>query len=134
MDNDGIETIAHNGDAGAQFDNDSDGMKVASGWVHSDDGLLVLDRNGNGKIDDGLEVFGDNTNLSDGSKAVHGFAALADFDKNNDGKIDAKDEIFNSLKVWRDFSGDGVSDSSELFSLSELGIKALNLNYTVSVR
>lgn len=73
---------------------------------------------------------GDNTNLSDGSKAVHGFAALADFDKNNDGKIDAKDEIFNSLKVWRDFSGDGVSDSSELFSLSELGIKALNLNYT----
>ena len=129
LDGDGIETIAHNKTNGAFFDNDADGLKVATGWVKSDDGLLVFDRNGDGIINDGTEVFGDNTQLENGEKALHGFEALADLDSNKDAKVDANDELFNQLKIWRDLNHDGISQENELFNLKDLGIKSLNLEY-----
>ncbi|WP_151840059.1 type I secretion C-terminal target domain-containing protein [Acinetobacter soli] len=129
LDGDGIETIAHNKLNGALFDNDADGLKTATGWVSPHDGLLVLDRNGDGIINDGTEVFGDNTSLKKGEKAKHGFDALADLDTDKNGKIDANDEDFNKLKVWRDLNQDGKSQENELFSLTDLGIKSLNVNY-----
>ncbi|MFX5053633.1 hypothetical protein ABTC30_20370, partial [Acinetobacter baumannii] len=76
LDGDGIETIAHNKLNGALFDNDADGLKTATGWVSPHDGLLVFDRNADGIINDGTEVFGDNTYLKNGEKAEHGFDAL----------------------------------------------------------
>ncbi|WP_151712762.1 calcium-binding protein [Acinetobacter bereziniae] len=129
LDGDGIETVAHNKLNGALFDNDADGLKTATGWVSPHDGLLVLDRNGDGIINDGTEVFGDNTSLKNGEKAKHGFDALADLDTDKNGKIDANDEDFNKLKIWRDLNQDGKSQESELFSLTDLGIKSLNVNY-----
>lgn len=129
LDGNGIKTIGHNRDQGAMFDNDSDGLKVATGWVAPEDGLLVFDRNGDGIINDGTEVFGDNTDLKNGEKALHGFNALADLDDNNDGKIDALDTDFSNLNIWRDFNSDGISQSSELFTLESLNIKSLNLAY-----
>ena len=129
LDGDGIETIAHNKSNGAFFDNDSDGLKVATGWVKSDDGLLVFDRNGDGVINDGTEVFGDNTQLENGEKALHGFEALADLDSNKDGKIDKNDKLFDHLKIWRDLNHDGISQEGELFNLKDLEIKSLNLAY-----
>jgi hypothetical protein len=56
LDGDGIETIGINGYDTVLFDHNGDGVKTGTGWVKSDDGFLVLDRNGNGLIDDGSEL------------------------------------------------------------------------------
>ncbi|WP_240488032.1 hypothetical protein, partial [Acinetobacter baumannii] len=69
LDGDGIETIAANKWAGVLFDHDNDGIRTSTGWVGSDDGILVLDRNGDGVINDGSELFGDSVTLKDGSQA-----------------------------------------------------------------
>ncbi|UOP01418.1 hypothetical protein [Kingella potus] len=129
LDGDGIETVAANGFAGSLFDHDNDGIRTAGGWLASDDGFLVWDKNGNGRIDNGTELFGDNTALSGGKKAAHGFAALAQHDGNKDGVIDAKDKIFSQLRVWRDLNQDGISQSGELFTAASLKIKSFNLAY-----
>jgi len=89
-----------------------------------------MDRNGNGFIDDGRELFGNETILSNGKKATNGFEALADFDGNRDGKIDVSDPIFSRLRIWQD--GDGFSLPGELHTLEELGIKAINLSSTAT--
>ncbi|TBU81893.1 hypothetical protein DNK44_26080, partial [Pseudomonas dryadis] len=123
LDGDGIETFGANGQV--LFDHDGDGHKDGSGWVKSDDGLLVLDRNGNGTIDSGLELFGENTLLADGSKAADGFAAMQAVDENADGRLDASDAVWADLRVWRDLNGDGISQGDELFTLEELGIKSI---------
>ncbi|STZ07745.1 Uncharacterised protein [Moraxella caprae] len=129
LDGDGIETIAHDKLKKAVFDHDGDGIAHATGWVKKDDGILVLDRNGDGVINDGREVFGDSTILRTGETAKHGYEALADLDSDGNGKINADDAKFNELRVWRDLDSDGVSDVGELFGLHELGIGALNLDY-----
>ena len=89
----------------------------------------MRDLNGNGIIDNGSELFGDNTTLADGSKAAHGFVALAQLDSNSDGKVDALDSAFNELKVWVDANSDGVSQASELHTLMDLDIQSLNVAY-----
>jgi Ca2+-binding RTX toxin-like protein/pimeloyl-ACP methyl ester carboxylesterase len=128
LDGDGIETIGYK--EGAYFDHDGNGFAEETGWASSDDGILALDRNGDGLINNGKELFGDNTFLINGQKASNGFAALAEFDDNNDGKIDINDAVWSQLKVWRDFDGDGYSLPGELYPLGELGIKSLNTEYT----
>ena len=129
LDGDGIETMAAGQYQGALFDHNKDGIRTATGWVKPDDGLLVLDRNGDGIINNGGELFGDSTLLADGSRAAHGYAALAELDSNGDGKVDAADEKFADLRVWRDLNSDGISTASELFTLEELGIASLDTAY-----
>jgi len=128
LDGDGVETVCVNDSA--YFDHDGNGFAESTGWVESDDGLLVMDRNGDGIINDGKELFGDQTILKSGIRASNGFQALADLDDNKDGKIDINDTALSNLRVWRDLNVDGTSSSDELFTLSELGIKAINTNYT----
>ncbi|MBK6639333.1 MAG: hypothetical protein IPG34_17785 [Rhodocyclaceae bacterium] len=89
LDGDGLETIGINPAAPILFDHDGDGIKTATGWINPDDALLVFDRNGNGVIDNGSELFGDATDLYTGGKAADGFAALAQEDTNRDGKVDS---------------------------------------------
>ncbi|MFC0035610.1 calcium-binding protein [Cardiobacterium valvarum] len=125
----GIETLAANGHDGAMFDHERSGIRTATGWVHGNDGILVHDRNGDGKINDGSEIFGDNTPLKSGKTAAHGFAALAELDENGDGKVDAADSAFKKLGVWRDLNHNGISEEGELFTLKDLRIKSLNLGY-----
>ncbi|MBF0804236.1 MULTISPECIES: calcium-binding protein [unclassified Neisseria] len=129
LDGDGIETVGTQGYAGALFDHDKDGIRTSTGWAAADDGLLVIDRNSDGLINNGGELFGDSTVLKDGSNAAHGYAALAEFDTNSDGLIDNKDEKFADLKIWRDLNQDGVSQEGELFTLESLGIQSLDLAY-----
>ncbi|XXQ67823.1 hypothetical protein ACKLNO_09395 [Neisseriaceae bacterium B1] len=129
LNNNGIQALATNGFAGALFDHDNDGIHTATGWVAAEDGLLVRDINGNGIIDNGGELFGDNTALADGSKAAHGFVALAQLDSNSDGKVDALDSAFNELKVWIDANSDGISQASELRTLMDLDIQSLDVAY-----
>ena len=110
------------------FDHDQSGFAEMTAWADKNDGILALDLNGNGKIDDGREIFGNNTFLPDGTLAPHGYAALAQYDSNHDGKIDSHDEIWEKLRVWRDKNEDAKTGKNELHTLDELGIAAINLN------
>jgi len=124
MDGDGLETLPAS--AGVLFDYDGDGVGTGTGWVVPDDGFLVWDRNGNGLIDSGRELFGDSTMKSNGQLAVGGFDALADLDANADGKVDSLDPAFASLRVWKDLDSDGITDAGELLTLASLGIAGFN--------
>ncbi|PWU28218.1 hypothetical protein DK254_20430 [Pseudomonas sp. RW407] len=128
LDGDGVETLGK--DAGIHFDHDGNGFAELSGWVGKDDGLLVLDRNGNGEIDDGSELFGNNTDLADGGKATNGFLALADLDSNGDGWIDASDEAFSQLRVWKDSNSNGKVDEGELLTLEDAGVGKLSTGFS----
>jgi len=135
LDGDGLETVGINQANQILFDHDGDGVKTATGWITPDDAFLVLDRNGNGLIDDGTELFGDSTPLLDheGRKigeAEDGFAALEQEDTNGDGSVDANDARFSDLRVWRDLDSDGVSQENELQTLSEAGILAIKVAKT----
>ncbi|WP_165676098.1 calcium-binding protein, partial [Metapseudomonas otitidis] len=130
LDGDGIETVGAN--AGITFDFDGDGLKTGTGWVKGDDGFLVLDRNGNGQIDNGGELFGVDTVKANGQKATDGFDALRDFDSNGDGVFDAKDAQFANVRVWQDTNQDGIAQAGELKTLAEHNIVAINLNSTAS--
>ncbi|XXF06919.1 calcium-binding protein [Pseudomonas sp. D2-3] len=125
LDGDGIETVSAN--SGVVFDFNGDGLKTGTGWIKKDDGFLVLDRNGNGTIDNGSELFGIDTVKKNGQKANSGFDALSDLDSNGDGVFDATDEAFADVRVWQDLNQDGIAQVGELKSLAEHGIAAINL-------
>ncbi|WP_143269143.1 calcium-binding protein, partial [Alysiella filiformis] len=129
LDGNGIQTTATAGFSGSLFDHNKDGIRTATGWVASGDGLLVRDLNGNGIIDNGGELFGENTLLADGTLAQHGYAALAELDSNADGVVDANDAAFATLRVWQDKNQDGISQADELHTLADLGIQSLNTAY-----
>ncbi|WP_181359648.1 calcium-binding protein [Vibrio splendidus] len=130
LDGDGIETT--NLENGVYFDHNGDGKLERSATATSDDGFLALDLDGNGTIDYGKELFGDNTVLADGTLAKNGFEALAQYDENADGIIDANDSIYNQLKVFRDLNQDGISQANELFTLKDLDIASVKVTYTES--
>ena len=130
LDGDGVETTGVK--AGVYFDHDANGFAEQTGWAKPDDGLLVLDRNGNGAIDSGRELFGSQTLLASGSRAANGFQALAELDGNADGKIDANDAAYGNLKIWQDLDRDGYSNPGELKSLSEMGIVSIDTGFTDS--
>ncbi len=112
---------------GTHFDYADDGFAEMTGWVSEEDGLLVHDLNQNGMIDDGSELFGDMTLMSNGEISENGFQALADLDSNNDGIINSEDDAWSELQVWKDKNSDAVSQEDELYTLEELGIEQLNL-------
>ncbi|TNF83810.1 hypothetical protein FGE05_06290 [Pseudomonas sp. ICMP22404] len=130
LDGDGVETTGLS--AHVHFDHDTNGFAESTGWVGRDDGLLVFDRNGNGRIDNGTELFGDNTKLPSGDKAANGFAALAALDTNGDGRIDASDTDYASLRVWKDIDSDGETDDGELITLSQAGVQSIGVNYVAN--
>jgi Ca2+-binding RTX toxin-like protein len=130
LDGDGIETLGTG--AVTFFDHDANGFAELTGWAGTDDGLLVMDRDGDGRIASGRELFGDQTVLQSGAVAASGMQALAEWDLaanggNGDGMIDASDSAWSRLRVWRDADGDGFTDAGELISLSDAGIGALSL-------
>jgi Ca2+-binding RTX toxin-like protein len=130
LDGDGIETTSTRDGTVILFDHDADGVKTGTGWVKPDDGWLVLDRNGNGTIDSGRELFGVDTRKSNGQFAADGFDALKDLDANRDGKIDAADSVFANLRIWRDLNQDGISQANELSTLSANNITGIGINST----
>lgn len=94
--------------------------------------------NKDGKINDGSELFGNNSVKQDGSKAANGFLALADIDSNGDGVIDVKDTAWNELQImrWRDANGDGIKDDGEEYfvTLAQAGVKSLDVSYKDSTK
>lgn len=117
---------------GTFFDVKGNGFAQLTGWVSPEDGLLVRDINGDGVINDGRELFGDQTILKNGTTAANGFQALADLDDNGDGKIDASDMAYSELRVWQDLNGNGITESGEMFTFDQLGIESLNVSSTTT--
>lgn len=128
LNGDGVHTTPLS--AGVVFDFDGQGRTVQTGWTDGIDGLLVLDRNQDGVINNGSELFGSSTALPDGNPAPNGFEALRPFDTNQDNVIDALDDVFTHLQVWIDANVDGISTPQELHSLASLGVQSIHLNAT----
>jgi hypothetical protein len=122
---DGIKTLSIS--SGVNFDLFADGNNVNTGWVSSGDGLLVLDRNHDGQINDGSELFGSSTTLASGAKAPDGYVALRELDSNHDGVISNSDANFDELRVWVDANSDGISGAGETKSLASLEITKIEL-------
>ena len=123
---------------GVDFDINSDGRRERLSWTapEADEAFLALDRNGNGVIDGGAELFG-NFTAQPTTADPNGFVALAEFDKSSnggdeDGMISANDAVFSSLLVWKDSNHNGASEPAEIHSFADHSITAIELKYRTS--
>lgn len=123
---------------GVRFDLDGDGAAERVSWIApgSGDGWLALDRDGDGAIRSGTELFG-NFTPQPPSAEPHGFAAFAVYDQpssggDGDGAITAGDAVFGALRLWVDADHDGVSQPGELIPLAAAGIRSIDLGYVTS--
>lgn len=117
---DGIDLVTI--DAGVKFDMNNNGTLDNTSWVSPKDGMLALDLNHDGVINNQSELFGNTEEFR------NGFENLAQYDTNKDGKIDVNDALYKDLVVWKDLNQDGISQSGELSSLRAFNVASINLN------
>jgi hypothetical protein len=125
---------------GVEFDISPGGRIERTAWTHgfSDDAFLVLDRDGDGLITSGVELFGNHTEQP-GSTQPNGFTALGVFDGaeaggDGDGLITSSDAVFSALRLWTDTNHNGVSEPHELAALAEAGVETIDLDYRIARR
>lgn len=149
----GFQTVGDLGAGTILFDHDGNSVRNGTGWLTGADAWVVLDRNGDGLITTGGELFGINTVMPDGSLDADGFTAIAPLDTDQDNKVDANDgalaawqisadadgdgivaleeergAAFADLKLWRDENLNGISEPFELSALADNGIVSINLS------
>ena len=123
-----IKTLSIN--EGVRFNLMNNGRKQQVGWVDALEGaFLIYDRNKNGQVDNGSEMFGEATLSKAHKKFNNGFDALAEYDSNKDKVIDAKDKVYGQLQLWFDLNQDGISQANELVGLTKLNIQSISLDY-----
>jgi len=130
LNGDGVGLV--DADNGVQFDTDNDGELEQTGWADRNDGLLTIDVNGDGIINDMSEVVSahlDHPDLADSDMPQSSLEVLAMFDDNDDGVIDSQDSIFDQLSIWQDANQNGITDEGELLGLAERGITSIQLDY-----
>lgn len=146
LNGDGVHTTSV--DDGVHFDLDNNGFRELTAWIDGTDGFLVYNRDENESITNGSELFSDQVIFPDGTRSTDGFDVLKTFntytdDEENhetDGQINKYDAEFDKLQVWIDKDHDGITwlphegeeddpERKELFSLKELGITSISLNY-----
>lgn len=125
LDGDGVELVPVP-ESSVRFDADSRGGRQLSAWIGSDDAFLALDRNGNGRIDNGSEL----SFVDDWPGATTDLEGLRGFDSNGDGHFSVEDDAFGAFQVWQDRNSDGRSSTNELSSLEEAGIVSIDLDPT----
>ncbi|MDP3525693.1 MAG: Ig-like domain-containing protein, partial [Hoeflea sp.] len=126
LDGDGVDLSAT-----TVFDLDADGGPDMIGWAGAADGILVMDLDGSGAIENGSELFSE---VFGGVSYADSLAALAALDDNGDGVIDARDRAYNDILVWQDANSDGVSQAGELRTLADRGIASIDLNAAAAQR
>lgn len=118
---------------GVLFDIRDAGVLDQVAWpVDGVSGFLALDRNGNGQIDSGAELFGNHTPMQNGETSENGYEALREFDVDGDDWIEDDDPVYARLRLWIDRNRDGISQPDELHRLQAVGILALSLRYETS--
>ena len=138
LDNNGQNYHITSATDGVLFDLAAAGIAKWTAWTAagSNVAFLAIDRNGNGRIDDGGELFGTAAVMASGTMSANGFEALRDLDGGiaSDGKIDASDPVYASLRLWFDLNHSGTSDPGELVPLAERSITTIFLSYTEGKR
>jgi hypothetical protein len=123
---------------GVLFDLNADGIPELVSWTKadSDDAWLAFDRNGNGKIDDGSELFGNHTPAVNAAVyARNGFEALKFLEapefgpSRADMRIDQRDAPFEALLLWTDRNQNGISEPDELQRACEAGLVSIGTDY-----
>jgi len=127
LDGNGVD-LGRSGKSNAMFDLDGDGAADDTGWTSARDGILVIDRDGDGMITSAAEL----SLAAEDDEAMSALEGLAQLDSNEDGKVDASDARFGELRVWVDANGNGRTDSGELKSLAELSIVSIQLRATAA--
>lgn len=126
IDGDGLE-LSGVQNSPAYFDVDADGVAEKTGWVGADDAILVIDYNANNNIDDITELFGGTFAPMPRPGLIPGLMALEELDSNFDGVISAQDTNFLNLRLWQDTNQNGISETVELKTLTDLNIKSISV-------
>lgn len=123
--------------ASVLFDLRANSQPMLAGWpTGADDAFLALDRNGNGIIENGRELFGNRTDQAptEPKEVRNGFRALAALDENGDGVITSSDGVYPHLRLWLDANRDGVSQPDELQPLAARGVTSISTDYKTQRR
>jgi hypothetical protein len=109
-------------------------QSLVTDWPTAKTPWLAIDRDGNGRIDDGSELFGSMSSLASGGRAQNGFVALRELDADGDNRITPNDPAFSRLLLWSDGDGDRRSASGELVAAPASEIVSIDLDYTSEPR
>jgi hypothetical protein len=122
LDGNGVETLSAS-DTNARYDLDGDGLTDDTSWFGQTEGMLFLDRDGNGKVTNAGEF----SFIDDVPGAKSDLDGLKAFDSNNDGILSALDTRFGEFRIWQDKDSDGVAEASEILTLTAANVKSINL-------
>lgn len=127
LDGDGLELV-NQSSSRANFDWNGDGVRDRTGWIGKGDGLLVFDRDGNGKVSGASEL----SFINDKPGARSDLEGLQAFDSNGDGVFSAGDAQWNSFRIWQDKDGDGKVDKGEFLTMGKAKVASINLTGTAT--